>query len=91
MSGLMKQLYKGDLYPGEEIGTCIIPEEHKRNSAIEEEKTYFKSSLSQEDKKRYENFENLLRDSENDYAFRHFTYGFRLGVRLMIETLADDN
>lgn len=87
---LLNQLYNGDIYPAETMGSHVLPEERRCEQAIEQEWEYLKKVLSPEDWAHVENLNNLQRDSTAYYAFENFTTGFRLGAGLMLETLWPD-
>lgn len=86
---LLRQIYNGELYPAEDMGKFISPEERRRGHKIEKEVEYFEKALSSEDWARFSKLDALQRDSSSEYAFENFTFGFRLGVMLMAEVLAN--
>ena len=65
-------------------------EEYKRISA-EELKIYenLKESLSDEQKKEFDKFSDLIIDEEAMVEETYFKAGFKLGVRLAVECLSD--
>lgn len=91
MNKILERLYNGDIYPAEEMGNHVSPEEHKYNRAIEQEREYFQKVLSPEGMEHFETLDSFQRDSTALYAFENFTAGFRLGAMLMMETLLPDN
>jgi len=85
---LLQQLYDGEIYPAEVI-RCKTPEYKELNHKISDETEYFMERLSPDDWKRFEKLEDMKCDRSDAYVFANFTYGFRLGVGLMIEALAN--
>lgn len=85
---LLQQLYDGEVYPSENI-KCNTLEYRELGGKIVEEKQYFKATLSPDDWSRFDKLEDMLYERSSAYAFTNFTYGFRLGVGLMIEALAN--
>ncbi|MEL7564742.1 MAG: DUF6809 family protein [Dehalobacterium sp.] len=85
---LLQQLYDGEIYPGEVI-TCKGPKYRELTCKIIDEMEYFKKMLSPEDWNRFEKLDDMKFERSSDYTFAHFTYGFRLGVGLMVEALAN--
>lgn len=84
MKSLLQGLYAGEISPDE----LIVPksrEYRSMNRKIGEEKEYLKSRLSVEDCKRFEELDYLLMQTGSMNSEASFSYGFRLGVMLMIE------
>lgn len=84
---LLRRLYGGEVYPAEDLVHFITPQDRERDRTIEKEKEHILTMLSLDGSKRFQDLENLWRDSSNEYAFQNFAQGFRLGVTLMMETL----
>lgn len=85
---LLQQLYDGEIYPAEGI-KCKAPEHRELSHKISDEAEHFKAVLSPEDWKRFEKLKDMESDREDTYIFANFTYGFQLGVGLMIEALSN--
>ena len=83
---LLKRLYDGEIYPGEAITVSETDQEYinLRNN-ISSETEYFQALLSPADWKRFEQLDDMKDESTLAYAFENFSYGFRLGVNLMME------
>jgi len=88
MKTLLQQLYDGELYPAENIKPKD-PEYSKTHHRIADEREYFMGILAANDKERLVNLDEMYFHSAALYAYENFTYGFRLGVSLMAETLAN--
>lgn len=86
MKSILQQLYDGELYPAENI-RCQTPEYAQIRSDIAAEREHFLSMLPEAERKRFNKFDDLQHDSTSIYGYESFLYGFRLGVRLMAETL----
>lgn len=86
MSTLLEQLYRGKIYPAENI-VIRTPEYKELQQKINSEKIYFNSILSSDDGKRFEDLGDMELDRSSLYAFENFAHGFRLGARLILEIL----
>lgn len=85
---ILEDLYSGRIYPCE----IILPKDEKyreTNDKIEEMRDYFEGKLSPEDKEKFAQWNQLIHESEFMNAYENFAYGFRLGVALIFETLAE--
>lgn len=87
---ILETLYNGELYPGEEI-VPRNPDYRSLGEKIGKERKYFKSKLSSEDKKCFEERDGILLTSSPMNSYAHFSYGFKLGVLLMCEIFNCDN
>ncbi|OPX87135.1 DUF6809 family protein [Pelotomaculum sp. PtaB.Bin117] len=85
---LLQQLYDGEIYPREVI-TCEGPKYRELTRKIIDETEYFKKILLPEDWKRFEKLDDMKFERSSDYTFANFTYGFQLGVGLIVEALAN--
>ncbi len=57
---------------------------------IDDERSYFTDQMSPDDKKRYDKYESL-RSKTNDFVEEDaFSYGFKLGVKLMCAVFMDE-
>ena len=86
MSTLLEQLYRGKIYPAENI-VVRTPEYKELQQKINDEKIYFNSILSSDDGKRFGDLGDMELDRSAVYAFENFAYGFRLGIGLIFEIL----
>lgn len=87
---LLKQLYNGEIYPSEIIN-CKDPQYRELSHKISDETEYFKKTLSPEDWKRLEQLDDMIDDRSAACSYENFSYGFRLGMGLMIEVFTDRN
>jgi hypothetical protein len=87
---ILESLFNGEIYPSEDIG-ADNQELRKLNSKIAEAKKVFLNNLSDRDQEIFQEVENLQNDYDNLYIYEAFTYGYRLGVRLLFEALKCTN
>ena len=64
-------------------------ENQSLNRKIEDEKRYFVEKMSLDDCQRFQNLENLYMQAHEDDEIDAFSYGFRLGVMLMISVFME--
>ncbi len=83
---LLQQLYDGEIYPSENIKPKE-PRYTELNRAIGNEKSYFMNTLSEDDRKRFKELDNMYYQMLAMDTYEHYKYGFRLGVSLLIEAL----
>ena len=84
MKSILAELYNGSVYPAEQV--CPTdPEYRPVNREIGEIKQYIESKLSEEDKQRFEELENLYCQSAGMESTEIFACGFRLATMIMIE------
>lgn len=84
---ILEELYTGKIYPFEDIVSkdknyCSV------NKKIEELQEYFCEKLSIEDREKFEQWNNLIHESNYMDSYANFAYGFRLGSMLLIDVLA---
>jgi len=82
---IIDALFNGKVMPYEQIGVTGDDEYEAINRNIREEKEYFKSKLTEQDRQRLEAFESLFSQSSSIQNVETFRYGFRLGVMIMVE------
>ncbi len=87
MKSILEKLYAGEFYPAENI----LPEDPAYRGMCEtvgKERHYFADKLSDGDRERFEQWNDLVSDTQamDDYA--NFAYGFRTGMLLMYETFS---
>jgi hypothetical protein len=87
---LLKQLFDGEIYPAEQI-VPKSPEYKELCQKLIAEKKYLRERLSASDQERFEAMENMSQAIAAIYEYEDFSYGFRLGVGLMIEVFANSN
>lgn len=85
---VLKDWYDGYIFPAENI-IPKDPEYHALGNKIGVEKDYFAGRLSQEDCTRFQQLYELVLKESNIYAYANFVYGFKLGMLLMQEVVAD--
>lgn len=86
MKNLLKQLYRGEINPGEKIAVQT-PAYQSLNRKINNEKMYFQSVLSASDAKRFDALSDMELKRSCADAFENFVYGFRLGAQLIAEAI----
>lgn len=86
MKSILHELYSGNIYPDELI-VCKDPEYRQANRKIGEEKEYFKKRLSEDDRKRFDELEDLYVNASSMFDSEVFSYGFKLGAMIMLEVL----
>lgn len=84
----LEELYMGDISPIEQI-VHRNAEYRRLSRKICDEYQYFEKMLSDENKKRFEEWDNMISTQEDMMQCDGFTYGFRLGVMLMTEALTE--
>lgn len=87
---LLQQLYDGEIYPAEEI----VPEDPKYREMCHDIRCAtdeFEGKLTQTEQETFEQITTMEQQLTILYAFENFSYGFRLGVRLMADAFAADN
>lgn len=82
----LQQLYDGELYPAEEI-VPDSPEERRLNHEIRKEMEALGKNLTEEDCQRIQKITRMDEEKLCIYAYENFAYGFRLGMRMMAETI----
>ncbi len=90
MDKILQDLYEGRIYPSEQYGPTS---EYYKKTREEYQKHYddFKSKL---DDTLVKEFENILRekcDVIDIELSEMFTYGFKIGAKMMIEILQENN
>lgn len=90
----MKPVLK-DLYDCSEVFDRMIPMDtdpdlDQLELEIREDEAYFNDKLSAEDCERFKKMRGNKHAAYEKYDFLSFALGFRLGARLMIETLSDE-
>lgn len=84
MNSILQGLYDGEIFPDEQI-VPKDPEYRSMSKKLGEQKAYFKQKLSEEDSKKFEEFDDLYCQTRSMDSEASFMYGFRLGAMLMIE------
>lgn len=85
---ILEDLYNGRIYPLEEI----VPKEKNYRSISKEAgvfREYFREKIAQEDKEKFNQWDTLVHDTHDMECYANFSYGFRLGILLLINVLTD--
>lgn len=89
MNDILDRLYSGEIYPAEQI-VPTDPQYRPTHQTISEEREYLLHKLSAEDAERLRNINDLYLESMSMNCYAGFSYGFKLAVRLMCESLSND-
>ena len=86
---VLKDLYNGEVYPFENI---MPQDENYRpiSNKVGELRAYFTEKLPQEDKERFAEWNRLICEMLHMEGYANFSYGFRLGVRLMADVMVNN-
>ncbi len=85
---ILEKLYNGEIYPSEKIN--VRTEEYKElNHKICAEQEHFRSILSLEEWSRFEELESIQLQRSSLYGLENFTYGFRLGAKMILNIMED--
>lgn len=87
---LLRQLYDGDIFPAEQ-SVPQVPEYRELSHKLADEKSHFREPLSNGEQERFDEMWNISSELGKLQSHEDFAQGFRLGARLMIETLTDDS
>ena len=87
--GIIEDLYNGKVCPTEDIIPQDIQYRPLAND-IGNERKYFASRLSAEDRERFEKWNSLVFRYEEMVEYANFEYGFRLGAMLTLETFCGE-
>lgn len=89
MKDILLRLYKGEIYPSENIvPTDTNYRELTHTRAFERE--YFYKILSKADKERLNKLDDLYHEISSMDSYAHYTYGFRLGAMIMMAVLGGE-
>ena len=86
MISVIEALYDGRVIPWEHR-VIMTPERKAVEKRIECEKQYFTERMSPDDGERFEQLENLYVTANCHEEVDIYSYGFTLGVTLMLEVL----
>jgi len=86
---ILLQIFHGEIHPSESIGRNGSPELKKIQKAVNDANDDFGKLLSDNDMYTFQNLLELQNQSTGIYGAECFTYGFRLGIRLLLEILPD--
>ncbi len=89
MKSILNELYYGRIVPWER-GIPKTPEYKEANKDINKEKAFFKQILSEEEYKRLEVLENMYTNTSDIESADAFSYGFRLGLLIMIDVFSTE-
>lgn len=88
IKSILQQLYSGEIYPSENIGSDN-PEVQRLNGLVAEEKKRFVESLTDSTREEFLKLDDLQHDSAALYAYESFAHGYKLGATLLFEALKD--
>ena len=89
---ILQQLFDGEIFPSEDISPIKTnPEARKLNNTISDEMEYFFNTLSEIEKKRFQNLYELHNEYSSMYGYECFTYGFKLGAKILIDIFYNDS
>jgi len=86
---ILLQIFHGEIHPSESIGRNSSPELKKIQKAVNDANEDFRKILSDNDMYKLQNLLELQNQNTGMYGVECFTYGFRLGIRLLLEVLPD--
>ena len=84
--GVLLKVYRGEISAVEDV----VPQSSEYKKAIEllcKEREYLEKVLSEKDKKHLYDFNDLRVQTEGINCEEHFMYGFKLGMKMMMEIL----
>jgi len=85
---ILEKLYNGEICPFSKINVRT-EENRKLQQKISDEEDYFMASLSKEDRIRFEELGYMELDCSTAFGIENFTYGFRLGAKMMLNILQE--
>ena len=86
---IIEELYQGMLCPIK----VIIPKNEKLSTLdrkIGDEREYFAGLMPEVDKKRFQEWNELITKYKSMYEYANFEHGFRLGAKLTLETFCGE-
>ena len=87
---ILKELYLGKIYPDEQITCNNNPEYIKaRNKLAKVKEQLMENLTSEEDRENLSNLDDLLYELIGIECFEGFSYGFKLAIKLMTESLKE--
>ncbi len=89
MNKLLADLYYGRI-SGWERRPVYTSDDVALRHKIDDERQYFTEQMSSDDKKRYDKYESLRSKASDFVEEDAFSYGFRLGVKLMCAVFSED-
>lgn len=90
MKSVLSELFRGKIYPDEQI-VPNDPEYRNVNNKISDEMDCFEERLSREDFDKLEELYGLYSESSFIMEEHSFAYGFKLGTLLMTEVFMGKN
>lgn len=88
---ILQEIYEGKIYPADNIKLKKDEDFREIVNEINKETKHLLSVLSDKDKKCVFNLESLYLRRGHVEVHKNFTYGFRLGMSLMIEMINSVN
>jgi hypothetical protein len=83
---VLQQLYDGDIYPFEQIGSDNA-ELRKATLEVVNERANFLNRLPQEYHMQFHKLDEMQSENSALYGYESFTHGFKLAMALMFESL----
>jgi hypothetical protein len=87
---ILQQLFDGEIYPSENINPSN-PKYNEAKKLLAEEIDDFFKTLSGADRERFQKINDLYYEMASIYNYECFAHGFRLAVKLMVESMNDTN
>ena len=87
---MLNELYFGKIVPWERRNRKVA-EQREIVSKIEAEERYFASKMSDEDCQRFQALSNLYSELATSSEAEIFSYGFSMGLLLMIDVMGEAN
>lgn len=81
---ILQQLYDGEIFPAEQLNPKQ-PEYRELCRKRGEKKEYLRERLSERDRERFDEMENISQEIATIYGYEDFTCGFRLGLLIALE------
>lgn len=85
---LIEHLFSGEIYPSEIIGVSNT-KLNELNAAARDAMDMFLENLSKQDQEAFEKADDKRLDANSVYHFECFSHGFKLGMLILFEALAD--
>lgn len=88
---LLLQIFHGEIHPSESIGRNSSTELKNFQKTVNDANDDFRKLLSVNDMYKFQNLLELQNQNTGMYGAECFSYGFRLGIRLLLEVLPDED
>lgn len=87
---IIEELYNGELCPAEHMASSA-PDYRQICRQIGEDREYFESILSENDRERFEKWNALIIEYEKITEFENFSKGFKIGMKLGCEVFGRED